>query len=53
MDDYTLIKKNEDGTYLAEIKVKCKYCGAVYKVIDNIEFESDTVLDAPFTPSLF
>lgn len=48
MDDYTLINKNYDGAYLAEIKVKCKYCGAIYKTVDNIKFEPDFISDTPY-----
>ena len=47
MNDYVLLNRNQDETYLAEIKIKCKYCGAIYKNIDNIEFKPDIISDTP------
>lgn len=48
MNDYVLLNRNQDGTYTAEIKVKCKYCGAIYKKIININFKPDEILDSPY-----
>lgn len=42
---YILNRKNDDGTYDTDIFLKCCFCGANYKLKENIAFVPDEILE--------